>query len=130
MLRHHDWEKVKSALQHCQRRTPEKSELYRIVNSGRDKLPLVWEDRFQPKYGVLRDEVLKTFDAFLNCGLLCHGAARLYCDQCRHSCLVAYSCKKRGVCPSCAAKRAVKFAEHLYADVLEDVGACPYRRWN
>ena len=35
--------------------------------------------------------------------------------------LLAFSCKRRGVCPSCGAKRAVKFAEHLYAAVLEDV---------
>jgi len=34
---------------------------------------------------------------------------------------VAFSCKKRGLSPSCAAKRAVKFAEHLYEEVLEDV---------
>jgi len=35
--------------------------------------------------------------------------------------LLAFSCKRRGVCPSCGAKRAVKFAEHVYAAVLEDV---------
>ena len=61
---------------------------------GRDELPRVWEDRFQPTYGVLRDEVLETFDEYLNCGLLQHGAARVYCDTCKHSLLVAFSCKK------------------------------------
>ena len=35
--------------------------------------------------------------------------------------MVAFSCKKRGVCPSCAAKRAVKFADHLYEEVMADV---------
>ncbi len=70
---------------------------------------------------MLRDEVLSTFDEYLNCGLLEHGAARVYCDQCKHSMLVAFSCKKRGVCPCCMTKRAVKFAEHLYAEVLEPV---------
>jgi hypothetical protein len=81
----------------------------------------VWEERFQPEYGVLRQVVLDTLDAYLNCGLLEHGAARVYCDSCRHSFLVAFSCKGRNLCPSCAAKRAVKFAEHLYDEVLEDV---------
>ncbi|WKZ58013.1 MAG: transposase [Bdellovibrionota bacterium] len=57
----------------------------------------------------------------LNCGLLQHGAARVYCDACKHSLLVAFSCKKRGLCPSCNAKRAVKFGEHLYDSVLEKV---------
>ena len=121
MLRQYTWEKIKDALQHYRRRQPEKSELYRIVNHGRDHLPLVWEERFQHRYGALRKEVLESFDAYLNCGLLCHGAARVYCDCCKHSFLVAFSCKKRGVCPSCAAKRAVKFAEHLYDEVLEKV---------
>jgi len=30
-------------------------------------------------------------------------------------------CKRRGVCPSCGAKRAVKFAEHIYSNVIEEV---------
>jgi hypothetical protein len=68
--------------------------------------------------------VLATFDEYLNCGILCHGAARVYCDNCEDSLLVAFSGKKRGVCPSCMAKRAVKFAEHLYNNVLE---AAPHR---
>ncbi|NMC61576.1 MAG: transposase, partial [SAR324 cluster bacterium] len=35
--------------------------------------------------------------------------------------LIAFSCKKRGICPSCAAKRAVLFAEHLASEVLKPV---------
>lgn len=115
------WEQAKAKLQHYRRRQPEESPLYRIVYHGRDELSRVWEDRFQPTYGVLRDEVLETFDEYLNCGLLQHGAARVYCDTCKRSLLVAFSCKKRGVCPSCGAKRAVKFGEHLYDAVLERV---------
>jgi hypothetical protein len=48
------------------------------------------------------------------CAILAHGAARVHCDGCKHSLLIAFSCKRRGVCPSCGAKRAVKFAEHIY----------------
>ena len=121
MLSCQRWERAKAKLQHYRRRQPEETPLYRIVYHGRDELPRVWEDRFQPTYGVLRDEVLDTFDEYLNCGLLQHGAARVYCDTCKHSLLVAFSCKKRGVCPSCGAKRAVKFGEHLYDSVLERV---------
>ena len=61
--------------------------------------------------------MLKTFAEHLYFGVLAHGAARLYCDGCKH----AFSCKCRGACPSCGAKRAVKFAEHIYNQVIEDV---------
>jgi uncharacterized Zn finger protein (UPF0148 family) len=115
------WEKSRERLQYYRRREPERSVLYQLVYHGRDELPRVWGERFQPEYGVLRDEVLTTLDEYLNCGILVHGAARVHCDTCKHSLLVAFSCKKRGVCPSCGAKRAVKFAEHLYENVLEEV---------
>jgi hypothetical protein len=110
MLRRYTWEKAKEKLQHYRRRTPEASVLYQIVHHSRDDLQFQWEERFQHQYGCLRDEVLKTFDEYLNlarrrlaeggCGILAHGAARVYCDGCKH----------RGICPSCGAKRAVKFA--------------------
>jgi hypothetical protein len=121
MLRRYTWEKVKDKLQHYRRRTPEASVLYQIVHHSRDDLQFQWEERFQHQYGCLRDEVVKTYDEYLNCGILAHGAARVYCDGCKHSLLIAFSCKRRGVCPSCGAKRAVKFAEHLHSEVIEDV---------
>jgi len=115
------WEQAREQVKHYRPRKPERSALYRIVYTFRDELQRVWEERFQFKYGVLRDEVLEALDEYLNCGLLCHGAARAYCDTCKHSILIAYSCKKRGICPSCSSKRAVMFAEHLYAKVLAKV---------
>lgn len=120
---HHELSNVsaKDKLQHYRRRSPEASPLYQIVYHSRDDLQFQWEARFQHRYGCLRDEVLKTFDEYLNCGILSHGTARIYCDGCKHSLLIAFSCKRRGVCPSCGAKRAVKFAEHIYSEVIEDV---------
>ena len=35
--------------------------------------------------------------------------------------LISFSCKKRGICPSCAAKRAIIFAERLAEEVLKKV---------
>ena len=121
MLRRYTWESQKKRLQHYKRRTPEASVLYQIAYHFRDELQFQWESRFQHQYGCLRDEVVKTLDEYLNCGILAHGAARVYCDGCKHSLLSAFSCKRRGVCPSCGAKRAVKFAEHIYSEVIEDV---------
>ena len=121
MLRRYTWESQKQKLQHYKRRQPETSTLYQIVYHSRDDLEYQWESRFQRNDGVLRQEVTKTLDEYLNCGILAHGAARVYCDGCKHSLLIAFSCKRRGVCPSCSAKRAVKFAEHIYNEVIEDI---------
>ena len=121
MLRRYTWESQKQKLQHYKRRQPETSALYQIVYHSRDDLEYQWESRFQHEYGVFRDEVTKTLDEYLNCGILAHGAARVYCDGCKYSLLIAFSCKRRGVCPSCGAKRAVKFSEHIYNEVIEDV---------
>ena len=70
MLRRHRWEKAKEKLQHYRRRTPEASVLYQLVYHSRDDLQFQWESRFQAQYGCLRDEVVKTFSEYLNCGIL------------------------------------------------------------
>jgi len=69
-------------------------------------------------YGCLRREVLGALDAYLNCGILLHGCARAVCEKCHHSELIQFSCKRRHLCPSCDAKRALLFAEHLHENVL------------
>jgi hypothetical protein len=63
---------------------------------------------------------------YLRCGMLCHGFARLLCTACREEILVAYSCKCRGSCPSCSARRMCDVASNLVAHVLPDV---PVRQW-
>jgi len=50
--------------------------------------------------------VERDFAKYLECGVLAHGFARVRCESCRDELLVAFSCKGRGVCPSCNAKRA------------------------
>ena len=60
--------------------------------------------------------------AFLDCGILENGFARVRCGACAAEYLVAFSCKGRGLCPSCAAKRAAELAAFLREEVLEDVG--------
>ena len=58
--------------------------------------------------------------------MLAHGFARERCESCKDEFLVAFSCKGRGVCPSCSAKRAHVTAVHLVERVLPHV---PYRQW-
>ena len=63
---------------------------------------------------------------YLKCGLLAHGFARVYCAHCGHDFLVAFSCKGRDICPSCATRRMVETAAHMVDNVLPRV---PMRQW-
>jgi hypothetical protein len=60
--------------------------------------------------------------AFLDCGDLAHGFARVVCPSCHRELLVAFSCARRGFCPSCAAKRGAIFGAFVAEEILEPVG--------
>jgi len=70
----------------------------------------------------VRDE----FDAFLECGILAHGFLRLRCGDCGGYKLVAFSCKRRGFCPWCGARRMAQTAARLVDHVIPHV---PVRQW-
>jgi hypothetical protein len=114
------WDRDLSKLRRYSRRQPETTPLYRILSSCRDDFKRSWELLFQHKHGALRHEVLEAFDAYLTYGILAHGCARARCEnpQCNHSELIPFSCKRRGICPSCDAKRAAIFAENLVENIL------------
>ena len=63
---------------------------------------------------------------YLQCGILAHGFLRLGCDTCQHEMLLAFSCKRRGFCPSCAGRRMAQTAAHLVEQVIPWV---PTRQW-
>ena len=50
----------------------------------------------------------------------------LRCPECAHEKLVAFSCKRRGFCPSCGARRMAQSAAHLVDCVIPRV---PVRQW-
>ena len=62
--------------------------------------------------------VYRTFEAFQDCGDLAKGFMRTKCSQCDEELVVAFSCKKRGFCSSCGAKRASETAGHLVDNIL------------
>jgi hypothetical protein len=66
------------------------------------------------------------FDAFLECGILAHGFLRLRCGDFGNDKLVAFSCKRRGFCPSCGARRMSQTAAHLVDHAIPHV---PVRHW-
>jgi hypothetical protein len=48
------------------------------------------------------------FYDYLQCGILAHGFLRMGCDTCQKEVLLAFSCKRRGFCPSCAGRRTAR----------------------
>lgn len=96
--------------------------LYRLVEAHYEQVKGLWEERFESAYGFWRGFVDNTVYAFLDCGLFEVGFARVFCDACRSEYLVSLSCQRRGLCPSCAAKRAAIFGAFLREDILEEVG--------
>ena len=107
-----------------ERRRPETSTLYHVVQENLDTL-----------YGAVEDGALaialpkfvrKELEGYLACGLLCHGFARLKCGSCDETQLVAFSCKGRGFCPSCLGRKMSATAAHLIEDVLPPVDL---RQW-
>ncbi|MBK7237549.1 MAG: transposase zinc-binding domain-containing protein [Sterolibacteriaceae bacterium] len=58
--------------------------------------------------------------------ILAHGFARARCAACGHDFLIADSCKGRGVCPACNARRMVETAAHLADHVIPRL---PVRQW-
>src|SRR5256885_9476091 len=70
--------------------------------------------------------VQREFYDYLQCGILAHGFVRLGCDTCKHEMLLAFSCRRRGFCPSCAGRRMAQTAAHLVEQVIPLV---PTRQW-
>ena len=51
---------------------------------------------------------------------------RLRCEGCARELLVAFSCKLRGICPSCGTRRMAETAAYLIDNILPRV---PVRQW-
>lgn len=70
--------------------------------------------------------IIETLRGFLECGDASKGGLRLQCSACGHEEFVAFSCKLRGLCPSCTARTAVDVSERLVREVFPDAA---YRQW-
>ena len=112
------------------RHAPERTLLYALIQAHYPDFiaRLSAQDRSLPEY--VREE----FEAFLRCGVLEHGFLRVVCEQCHAERLLAFSCKKRGFCPSCGARRMAESARHpstgLRTGLVEEVfGPRPVRQW-
>jgi hypothetical protein len=108
---------------HCERHRPEQTVLYRLVQHH---AATFFEQAESAAGAGLPQFVKDEFDAFLECGILAHGFLRLHYGDCGHDKLVAFSCKRRGFCPFCGARRMAQTAAHLVDHVSPRV---PVRQW-
>jgi hypothetical protein len=96
-----------------QRRQPEKSVLHEVVRENLESFlaQMREEGRALPRF------VENELRGYLSCGLLGEGFVRCVCQFRGDELLVAFSCKGRGFCPSCCARRMSDTAAHLVKDV-------------
>ena len=104
------------------RHRPEDTVLYGVVEQHAE----TFFDEHGERGGELPRFVREEFAAYLRCGRLEHGFVRTKCTGCRYEHLVAFSCKRRGWCPSCASRRMAETGAHLVDNVLPHT---PYRQW-
>jgi hypothetical protein len=104
------------------RHRPEQTLLYQLVEAHYPAFLAAREaaDRPLPKY------VQREFEAYLRCGRFDYGFLRVKCESCQAEKLVAFSCKRRGFCPSCGARRMAETAALLADEVLP---RRPLRQW-
>jgi hypothetical protein len=98
----------------------------RVVQGGKAENIESWlawrEAAERPVPGYVEEELR----GYLECGLLCFGFARALCTGCGQGFFVAFSCKGRGVCPSCNGRHMPQTAAHLVDHVIPPV---PVRQW-
>ncbi len=96
------------------RHRPEATLLYQLVNEywPEFQAELASQDKYLPAY------ITQEFEAYLKCGRLEHGFLRVRCATCHDERLVVFSCKKRGFCGSCGARRMADSAALLVDEIL------------
>jgi len=80
------------------RRRPETTILYEVINEHLEAF--LRQARERNAKGLPR-YVTSELRAYLRCGILAHGFLHARCKDCHREMVVAFSCKRRGACPSC-----------------------------
>jgi len=113
---------VPTAAPTYRRREPEKDPLYQVLSQHLETFleHTRTGDRRVPAH------VERELRDYLVCGILGYGFVRVRCEDCGESRVVAFSCKRRGFCPSCMGRRMADTAARLTDEILPRV---PVRQW-
>src|SRR5688572_17776041 len=79
---------------------PEETVLHGLVRENLESFLAHARETYErplPRY------VEQALRGYLRCGVFAHGFLRFHCDECGQDLLIAFSCKGRGLCPSCGA---------------------------
>ena len=105
-----------------QRRQPEKTLLYRTIETYWPMF-VIEQARVGKRLPLF---IYQEFDDYLKCGIPEFGFVRTYCYECQFSGVVAFSCKRRGFCPSCSGRRMNDEADHIIKNVIPEITT---RQW-
>ena len=76
---------------------------------------------FRRTQTVHDDHLDQTVQAFLRCGDFRSGFTRWRCPDCEHEFLLAFTCKQRGLCATCAQRRTLTLAPRIAETVCRPV---------
>jgi len=108
-----------------QQRHPERTVLYQVLFHYFEQFLQEYENRFERRYGYLRPIVQEVVEKYLDCGNPKCGFARIRCPDCGAERLLMFSCKTRGFCPTCHAKRREEWDEWMRKKLILDT---PHRQ--
>ena len=103
-------------------KSPEDNLLYQTIRGHYQSFKRLCEQDGKGLPSYVKEE----FEAFLRCGQIYYGFTRRQCESCGHEHLLPFSCKKRGFCPSCCARRAAENQIHLIDHILPHE---KFRQW-
>ncbi len=89
--------------------------MYRVVFHNIDRFLKAYESSFEREYGYLHPIVQEVVDKYLDCGNPNCGFAQIRCHDCSTERLLMFSCKTRGFCQSCHAKRRKEWGGRVNA---------------
>jgi hypothetical protein len=107
-------------------RRPRDSSLYQLIDRYYEEFQRVYAQRYQRRYGFWRPAIGAAVRRFLRCGDPAAGLARIRCPDCGHEMFVAFSCRRRCLCPSCHQKRSLIFGDQVAHEICAPV---PHRQY-
>jgi len=101
-------------------RHPEKTVLGQVLFHHFEQFVAEYENRFERQYGFFRPIIKEAIERYLDCGNPRCRFAQIRCPDCGSEFLPHFSCRTRGVCPSCQAKPLEQWEEWLCEELLLD----------